>query len=215
MDDVDKKLEALDDIRNSLKAITERVDGLESSVSNNTQQLEQVNKYLRRNNLEIHGVPEKNGEDLYELLSKIGSALGIQIEKSDIDIVHRLKAPTTSSRPRIILVKFVNRWLKNDLVNVRRQRHKESQELTTTELGFQAGEESVIFFNDHLTKEAKYLLYLAKRHLRGLTHQFVWTKSGSVFVKKDAASKPIELVSPDQVDKLKAALPSASANFTN
>jgi len=74
--------------------------------------------HLRKNNIEIAGIPEKveeTREDLFGYLDKIGKATGVPIRREDIDALHRVPTRRTNS-PKPIIVKFVRRWVRQDLL---------------------------------------------------------------------------------------------------
>lgn len=44
------------------------------------------------NSLEINGIPEKNNENMADIIKMVGKVLGIEIEEEHIDACHRLEA---------------------------------------------------------------------------------------------------------------------------
>lgn len=75
--------------------------------------LNETERYGRRWNLRLHGVPEGNPEDIKTKVINICCAVvpGSQQKiMDDIDIVHRLsRYQGTSNRPRITIIRFTNR----------------------------------------------------------------------------------------------------------
>jgi len=61
-------------------------------------------QYTRKFNIEVHGTPECEGENLADIIIKIGQKISVNITTQDIDIVHRLrkKTPTTKTHHRQI-----------------------------------------------------------------------------------------------------------------
>ena len=72
----------------------------------------------RKNNIEISGFSEKVNEDLYSIICEIGGKIGIQINKGDIDIAHRVPTRRVDS-PRPIIVRFINRWKKQEILDAK------------------------------------------------------------------------------------------------
>lgn len=63
-------------------------------------QIDDLEQYTRRHNLEIHGIPEQTGENLAEQAITLGKALNVTIRDDDIDICHRLS--TGRNRGRLL-----------------------------------------------------------------------------------------------------------------
>ncbi|KAK3741202.1 hypothetical protein QZH41_009453 [Actinostola sp. cb2023] len=80
--------------------------------------LHELEMYSRKHNLEIHGVPEDNDEDLDEVVIKLAEIVGVEADEDDIDIVHRL--PSRSKGPRPVIVKFRSHKVKSQLYMARR-----------------------------------------------------------------------------------------------
>lgn len=97
----------------------------------------EAERYGRRWNLRLHGVPEGNPEDIKTKVINICCAMvpdSQQKMTDDIDIVHRLgRCQGTQNRPRTTIIRFTNRstrdllwttakkseYLKNNKVEVR------------------------------------------------------------------------------------------------
>ncbi|KAG8316584.1 hypothetical protein J6590_047725 [Homalodisca vitripennis] len=97
--------------------------------------LEEHNKYMRKNSIEIHGVPERKMESLDQLMTKIkevGNALDYNLRNWMIDFCYRIQNKTDNKRPAVIFVRFVRRIDKDQLLARRRAR----QNFTTLDIGF-------------------------------------------------------------------------------
>lgn len=187
-DSIDFNTNVINDLRAELSKRDEKIkelqDELVNTKYNSNAGVEQLNQYVRRNNVEVHGVPELQGEDVYELVNNIGRAVGCEINKSDVDVAHRL--PTTNKTlPRPIVIKFVNRWKKEQLMAAKKQ----NRQLQSTAVGVNAPSHP-IYINDHLTPKIKGLLKRAK-DLRMKGYKFVWVRDGRVYVRKHETSAVI------------------------
>ncbi|KAK3731907.1 hypothetical protein QZH41_005544 [Actinostola sp. cb2023] len=94
---VEHLTKSLTECKLELKTTATQVEALEDKD-------DELEMYSRKHNLEIHGVPEDNDEDLDEVVIKLATILGVEADEDDIDIVHRL--PSRSKGPRPIIVKF-------------------------------------------------------------------------------------------------------------
>ncbi|XP_077974157.1 uncharacterized protein LOC120339416 [Styela clava] len=76
---------------------------------------EDLAQYMRRENLEFHGIPYKDGENTDKIVVGIGKKLGITVERLDISVSHRLPR-RDSSKTGPIIVRFTNRNKKNEFI---------------------------------------------------------------------------------------------------
>jgi len=156
-----------EDITLKLTAIEDKISGLDVSIKENqalaqqtAQRVEEIEIalestliYQRRNNLEINGVPSRESENLYELMSKIANLLNIQLDKKDIDIIHRV--PTRLPKPQPIIVRLLNRWKKLEILD-------QKPRIKTSDLGL-PGPSQNIYIGHHLTRNQHILLGKAKQ----------------------------------------------------
>ncbi|XP_077969107.1 uncharacterized protein LOC144422939 [Styela clava] len=76
---------------------------------------EDLAQYVRRENLEFHGIPYREGENTDNIIVKIGKVLGIEVERLDISVSHRLpRRDSTKIGP--IIVRFTNRNKRNQFI---------------------------------------------------------------------------------------------------
>lgn len=196
---IDFNTKVIEDLKKELCIRDSKIKELQDNIAKvreeSADETEQLHQYTRRNNVEIHGVPEIQGEDTYEILKDIGKAVGCEINKSDIDISHRM--PTSNkSLPRPIIAKFTNRWKKQELMAAKKQ----VRQLQSSTIGINASSRPV-YINDHLTPKSKGLLKRAK-DLRLKGFKYVWTREGKIFVRKDDASPVINIRMIGDVAKL-------------
>ena len=78
-------------------ALEKEVYDLGQRVQNLEFDHDALEQYTRKFNIEVHGIPECEGENLADIIIKIGQKISVNIITQDIDIVHRLrkKTPTT------------------------------------------------------------------------------------------------------------------------
>ena len=101
----------------SLKAKCERLENdyedLEQRLFEVENKQDELEQYTRKFNLEIHGIPEREEEDNMASLIKLGSLVGEDISRDDIDIVHRLKKKKTVHRDQSSSVSVTTRLKEN------------------------------------------------------------------------------------------------------
>ncbi|XP_063539093.1 uncharacterized protein LOC134748289 [Cydia strobilella] len=141
-----------------------------------------INQQMRLNNIEIKGVPLKKNENLFSIMMDICTAVNFRVDKSHINHISRV--PIHNSSDKLIIVSFINRHIKEDLVAAARLK----KTLAAEEIGFQ-GNTQRIYINDHLTPENKKLLSLVKSSLKQKGYLYVWVRYSKIHVRKDDNSK--------------------------
>ncbi|XP_071439014.1 dedicator of cytokinesis protein 7-like [Hetaerina americana] len=91
---------------------------LQKRVSEQEQYTHQLEQETKRNVVEIQGVPIKEGEILSAIIHQIYLVIGVQVDTSDIDYVHRVKTRSDSERPPIIMLRFLRGETKSHIVGV-------------------------------------------------------------------------------------------------
>lgn len=162
----------VDYLRNECSYVRDTID--ETNVSLNDCQ-----QYMRRNIVEIHGVPEINNEDIIQTVIKVMNAFGFELKVSMFYAAHRLpKNPFKPNDPRKISFKFIRHSDKENLI----KKKKLKKLLNAAELGFQSNRE--IYLTDSLTAENRKLLALMKEMKSEKGIRYVWTSDGKVLVRR-------------------------------
>ncbi|XP_063836439.1 uncharacterized protein LOC135085596 [Ostrinia nubilalis] len=82
--------------------------------------LKSIEKHHKKNNIIIHGLEEGDlpeNDLLTEIKEKFKTSLDISLEDRDINKIMRLgKKDLEKSRPRPVLIEFVNNWKKNQIM---------------------------------------------------------------------------------------------------
>lgn len=193
------------DVHNSLQFFNAEFEMLKMNIqgslekqivtSNETKnEMEELKQYMRCNNLEIHGLPEIKDEDLYDVIDKLASKLNLTLNKSNVDIVHRI--PTSKPEmPRPVVVKFTNRWKRDEFLKAR----KTHRIMDSTELGIEAPNRR-IYINEHLTPKNKSLFKKARDMRPGL--KYVWTRNCKIFFRETDNSPIIQIKNGEDITKL-------------
>ena len=136
-----------------------------------------LEQYTRKFNVEIHGVPEYEGENPQDIVMKIGLKMSVDVTTQDIDIVHRLFRNSQAIKP--IIVRFT-------LYKKRREFHKgrfHLKETNITEItGIAQGyADGRIFVNKNLTQYRQEVLAKARKMKKANKIFRVWTVDGKNF----------------------------------
>ena len=119
-DNHDKLLKSYHKQGEELKSANAELENLEKDLVKDSTNLENLEQYGRRQNLEFCGVPKKKNEDLTKIVVEFCKLLGTEINQSDISIAHRLPDKPAISvnkkpEPPAIIARFVSRSLQNEI----------------------------------------------------------------------------------------------------
>lgn len=167
---------------------------LEAKISQLSAEIAGKEQRERVNNIEIRGVPLKKNENLFQLVGRIGDAIGHPVSPSQINFVTRSRS-TSDIKP--IIVGFLCRYTKENFVASARTR----KNLTAGDLGFP--EVSRVYVNDHLTRDNKQLLTKTKKVALDRNHKYTWVQNCKILVRKNDTSPIIHITCEDDLSKIK------------
>ena len=163
------------------KILKTTMKSLEGTVQHMKEALNDMERYLRRECLEIKGIPtHKDGkENTNEIIAKIGGLMGVNVDQRDISVSHRLPVSMVYSgkeREPSIIVTFVRRDVKESYYRAR----KNLKGITTKNLGYQSSNN--IYINESLTDTNRKLFKDCLKLKKELGYKFIWTKNGRIYL---------------------------------
>lgn len=143
-----------------------------------------LDQYVRRNNVELSGIPEIFGDNVLEdKVIEIGAALDVAFTSADIEACHRLDSKKrhedNSTEPRRVIVRFANRRFVEKLVANKKNIKKDD----LIALGFP--EESSLYINENLCPAYRSLWGKCRKLKKAGTIKYVWTTKGTVRIRRD------------------------------
>lgn len=192
-----------------IKGVNERLKVIEKLSQENIQlkaevkvlntRVEVLEQQARANNLEVQGVPEKQGENLLSIIKKIGDFIECPITSDEIDTVFRARSRNTNS-PKPIVVRFSSKKKRDDILTCAKSKRKATASPTT---GLQVENvSSQLFINEHLTASTKTLLMKTKEMTRMKNYKYTWIRDGNVFVRKIDQSRVVRISSLEDIERL-------------
>lgn len=158
----------------------------------------QIEQLSFQNDIEIHGIPKCDNENLLSTVTRLGQVLNSPINEDSISDIYRLRTPPGISKPPIIVVSFVKRMDKFNVLKLSR----EKRTLNIRDIGIIDGEQSKIYINERLTSENKKILRLAKEAKTKKGYKYVWTRGGRIMIRK-GDNEPVTFIkSTDDIDQL-------------
>ncbi|KAK3730305.1 hypothetical protein QZH41_004516 [Actinostola sp. cb2023] len=137
----------------------------------------------RKYNIEIHGIPQTEDEDLEETTIKVAESVGVVLDEDDIDIVHRLYS---KAQIKPILVKFKSHKTKNELYQARRKlRDVKASETFNGAVA--------VYINENLTAFRRRLYGEVRKRAYQNKWYRTWTLDGKIFVCKEKGERSIRI----------------------
>ena len=199
---------ANNELRQETRALRRTIDELKDNNDNNNpennitselkeirNQINDIEQYLRVNNLEVVGLPQPGQGETEEkvLIEAFNSLNGIDIvvEPDDIDISHPLNSRRQDGKP-VHVVGFISRKTKEAIISARKKE-------TNRQYAFRGKD---IYINEHLSKQNRSLFASAQETKRTLNYKYCWTRGGSVKLRKTDTSDTITVTSEEQLAAL-------------
>ena len=166
-----------------------------SKIEHLQDQINEIEQYLRANNIELVGLPPPNAGETHETLiinaCNALEGLDVVVRPEDIDISHPLNSRRTDGKP-VHVVRFVQRKTKFAILAAKK-------EAANRLFKFRGSD---VYINEHLSKPNRSLFAAAAEKKRTLNFKFLWTKNGVVNMRKDEQSEVITIAKERDFDKL-------------
>lgn len=181
-------MKIIEDQLAEIKFLKDKVNLLENK-------LDESEQYSRRNCLEIHGMPVKDG-DVIGAVKAVGNALGMDIQDNMIDACHVLGKKSEPDRQPNIIVKFVRRIDAETMLANRRTK----RQLSTRHIGLST--DNPVYINESLTPTRRRLLAMARDIRNKKGYKWIWVRGGKIFLRKEDKG-PVSIVQcQSDLDKL-------------
>lgn len=190
-------------LKSQLNVITDKLREHESMLDDQEQ-------YLRRECVEIKGIPVQDDEDTNDIVIQVAQLAGVDVQDEDISISHRLPANnkawkdndgvTHPPSPPIIIAKFVRRDLKDAIY---RARFKLKDKTTRDLEGSTGADNNHIYLSESLTQTRKKLFKSCLKVKKEFKFAITSTSNGRIYFKKNKDSHPVYVRSETDLAKLR------------
>ncbi|XP_077989357.1 uncharacterized protein LOC144443689 [Glandiceps talaboti] len=158
---------------------------------------DEQDQYSRRENIEIHGIPEIQDERTDDITLAVLQPIYPGITINDIQVTHRIgKQQQDRRRHRPIIVRFVNRRIRDKVYKDR----KRMKHTTTDKLGYET--KNNIYINENLTSRKRNLMKKANDRRKTLNYKFLWTQNGNIYTRKDQSSMSVVIRNEADLPKI-------------
>ena len=156
--------------------------------------LDETQQYLRRDCLEINGVPISSYENPNQLVKEVGLLAGVEIDDRHIAAAHKL--PDSKNVKNCLIVKFIQRDKREELYKHRKNLvGKNISHLPSVEDG-----NGKIFINESLTSYRKRLFGRIREYKRNNNLKYLWTSNGKIMLKVNDTSPTQAFVTHEQFE---------------
>ena len=172
-------------------------DEMKHEIAELKKQLNEIEQYLRVNNLEIVGLPnplpDTNETEETVMIEALNSLRGLDIvvKPEDIDISHPLPSKRKDKKP-VHVVRFISRKTKFAVLTAKKSEANRQFKFRNED----------VFINEHLSKVNRGLFAMATERKRTLNYKFLWTKGGVVHMRKEENSPIITINNEHDLDQL-------------
>lgn len=200
------KLTSISELSKYVEDHDKRIEELEKTCVEYKQQLDSLSWKLddseqknRTNNVQIDGIPLVKNENLFEVTLKLVSSLNVEITKSDITNVTRVRT-ANPKKIKPIICRIKNPVL---VANILKAVRKNKPTLAILGLNNENYNNSdPIYINEHLTVTRKQLFFKTKQFKIKNNFEFLWVKNGKIFLKKNANSETINITASTDLSGL-------------
>lgn len=161
------------------------------------ERLRALEQYTRKNNIEISGIPETAKENVLAVVKDIGTALGLELQESQVAAAHRIPS-FKRDRPASLVVQFQDRTSRDIWIS----KYKERKTITARDVN-QAYPPHKVFVNEHLSPENKLFLNKLKQKTKDLGIKYVWCRDGKFYVRRADGESCKRINTYDELDKLR------------
>ena len=98
-DDLYRKVSEISQLSNNISNLQLSVNAINNRQTETELQLDQLEQYGRRENLEIHGIPVTKNENTRRIVKDLAISLNVELDDTHISTCHRMPSPRTPRNP--------------------------------------------------------------------------------------------------------------------
>ncbi|CAG4965623.1 unnamed protein product [Colias eurytheme] len=161
---------------------------LQKTVLNLNERIEQLEHQTRACNLELQCIPESRSENVFDIVSRIGDAIGCKIQDEKISRCTRTaKQDRSNPRPRSIIAQFSTAKVRDSFlaaaINFNRNKNIEDK-LNTSHIGL-GNDRKPIYIAEHLSPQTKIIHAASRIKAKEIGYKYVWVRNGKVLMRKN------------------------------
>ncbi|XP_028162762.1 uncharacterized protein LOC114354539 [Ostrinia furnacalis] len=206
--DVKQHLASVTKLMERLEAQKKKINGqayeisiLKTSLAESRYALNLQEQNYLKNELEIAGVPESEGENPHHIALVTATKLGVDLSAADIDFVHRTGTRQNNSGnknhlPRTIVLRLNRRSKREEIIKAARSRRNLNSE------DISSGPVTRIYVDERLTKANRLLFRETRTRALQYGFRYCWVNNGYVHVRQAERKPSIHIKSLEELDRL-------------
>ena len=161
-----------------------------------SSRINNLEQRTRINNIEIVGLrkPSLMETDTAITVNFLNEMVEADIKMDDLEALHEVPSKRKDGK-RIVIAHFKSRAKRDSILSASKEKLRERNK------GLEASQK--IYVNEHLSPGNKRLFALATKKKYELGYQFLWSKKGVIFLKKEPSSLTVhKITSEDDLEKV-------------
>lgn len=210
-DDFCRKINGLTDkvvnIEKNVKQLMELEKDNETVMKNLNKRINQLEQEKYDADIVIHGVDERNNEDLYTLVQDIAERVKVKCGKADIVNIERMSAANrnisreagtgaTERRARPISCTFKTAKIRNEIL-----KNKKSTIVKCSDI-LENGSNKIVRVYEKLSQNLMKLMYSTRQKAVAANYKYVWYAGGAVRCRKRDGSNVLFIDSEKDLEKI-------------
>ena len=191
--------EEMQSIKRENEAFKKEIELAKATSVNATIKVNEMDNYLRLNNVELHGIPGASNENVDRIALGVLKIVEPSLVEGDIEMVKRLKSINNKDgslrATNPILVKFKSREKRVAVISNRRK-------LAGVDFRRINLNTSSVFINDNLSSFSKALFYKANLLKKEKNWKYLWTSNGNILLKKHESAQAVMIRDESDLEKL-------------
>lgn len=173
----------------------------QSKINKLEDQIEEMQRFQKRNMVEIRKAPKEDDENLQKIVSTLMETLNLE---STTDAIKEIYRRGKDNAP--IIMELSDSQLKPKILNAVRAYNKDNPEnkLSSEQLGIKS-KTTPIYISELLTTKSKALLHAAKQVATQGGYKYCWSTNGKILLRKDVGLPAQRITTFEQLEQLKLA----------
>jgi len=189
--------------KKDIKLVNKRANDLQKKNKKDYNNIDKLKQYDRRQNLEFHGVPRLENENVTQIVLDLVRKLDVNINEDDILIAHRLpqkqsfgqaRASKSANKHPTIIAPSVSRYERNQIY-ASRFNAKNIEEFPVDGM-------DKLYINENLTQRRKQLFWLTKQKAKDMDYSYIWTYNGQIYEREDKNSDRLHIKHESDLDDM-------------
>lgn len=192
-EDFKKMFDKLSELPSKVSALEAEMKRKDVIIQDLSDRIAKQEQYSRNCTFEIREVTRDEAEDVEDIVVKVSDALGVKVEKEEIQQAHRL--PAKPGKTPTIIVQLLNRKKRDEIIACKTR-------LSMTAITGNNAHKNRIYIGESITGYYKDLLWNTKQWALTHNYKYTWFKKDSVMTRQAEGSKVIKIKNSKDLQNL-------------